>query len=287
MEAQRNRIQRLIRKLLPTSQENRLRAVRHILVLNRTSPQEVDIMPLLKSSAISFAELFGDDLADEWEATAKAIGEVFEYAEKDGSISVGDRQVIWTLIRRFKPCSVLEIGTSIGGSTLHIAMALKACRHTGTFPRLVSVDRDDVNEVDAQCWARAGVSGPPKDMLTYLGCAEMVEFVTARSLDYLAGRAAEFDFIFLDGDHGAGAVYQEIPLALRALRPGGCILLHDYFPEMRPLGPNNRVIPGPYLAVERLRRENAGLTVLPLGTLPWPQQLGTPRVTTLAFLARA
>lgn len=123
-------------------------------------------------------------------------------------------------------------------------------------------------------------------MLTHLGCAEMVEFVVARSLDYLAGRAAEFDFIFLDGGHGAHIVYQEIPLALRALRPDGCILLHDYFPDMRPLGPNNRVIPGPYLAVERLRRENAGLTVLPLGTLPWPQQLGS-HVTTLAFLARA
>ena len=122
-------------------------------------------------------------------------------------------------------------------------------------------------------------------MLARLDCAETVEFVTAPSLDYLAGRKAEFDFIFLDGDHRAHVVYREIPLALDALRPSGCLLLHDYHPDLRPVWSDGHVVHGPYLAVERLRRECGGLAALPLGALPWETKLRS-NVTCLALLAR-
>ena len=81
-------------------------------------------------------------------------------------------------------------------------------------------------------------------------------------------------------------MYQELPTALRLLRPGGVILLHDYFPGAAPLWPDGVVIPGSWLAVQRLRDEGAKLQVIPLGDLPWPTKQGTNR-TILAVVVRA
>jgi hypothetical protein len=78
-------------------------------------------------------------------------------------------------------------------------------------------------------------------------------------------------------------VYREIPAALELLRPNGLILLHDYFPALRPLWSDRVVIPGPYLATARLMREGAKFRVLPLKALPWPTKFGS-NVTSLALL---
>ena len=74
-------------------------------------------------------------------------------------------------------------------------------------------------------------------------------------------------------------------MALKMLNPNGVILLHDYFPGMKPLWSDGTVIPGPYLATERFVKEGINLTVLPLGELPWPTKLGS-NVTSLALLLR-
>jgi len=81
-------------------------------------------------------------------------------------------------------------------------------------------------------------------------------------------------------------VYREIPVALRLLNPGGVILLHDYFPDVKPLWSNGVVIRGPFAATERLKAEGARIEVLPLSELPWPTKLGSS-VTSLALLVGA
>jgi len=81
--------------------------------------------------------------------------------------------------------------------------------------------------------------------------AGSVEFVTMDSLSYFDLHVEQFDFIFLDGDHAASTVYQELPRALRHLRLGGAILLHEFFPHERPLWRDGAVFPGPSLAIER------------------------------------
>ena len=93
------------------------------------------------------------------------------------------------------------------------------------------------------------------------------------SIKYFENCQTKFDFIFLDGDHSALTVYQEIPLALKLLNSNGIILLHDYYPGGKPLWSNSPVISGPYLATERLIKEGADLIVLPLGNLPWATKL--------------
>jgi hypothetical protein len=118
-----------------------------------------------------------------------------------------------------------------------------------------------------------------------MGYAKSVEFITTDSLSYFAGCEQRFDLIFLDGDHAAATLYQEIPAALRVLNPNGVILLHDYFPQLKRLWSDVPMIPGPFLATERLEREGAKLVVLPLGSLPWRTKVQS-NATSLALLLR-
>ena len=94
-----------------------------------------------------------------------------------------------------------------------------------------------------------------------------------------------FYLILLDGDHRLETVVAEIPASLGRLRPGGLLLLHDYFPQLRPLWPRGRVIDGPARAVRRLQRAGWPIKVRPLGELPWPTKEGSRR-TSLALLGR-
>ena len=91
--------------------------------------------------------------------------------------------------------------------------------------------------------------------------------------------------IFLDGLHDADMVYREVPLAVKLLNPGGLILLHDFFPNLKPLWSDGKVVPGPWLAIERLRSEGVPIRAQPLGKLPWPTKLGS-NVTSLSYLLR-
>ena len=111
-----------------------------------------------------------------------------------------------------------------------------------------------------------------------------VDFVKDISTNYLKKTSNTFDFIFLDGDHIPSTVYQEIPLALDKLNKGGIILIHDYFPNGKPLWPNNYVVEGPYLATKRLISE-IDIDILPLGSLPWKTKLES-NITSLALCCK-
>jgi predicted O-methyltransferase YrrM len=208
----------------------------------------------------------------------------FDIVDGTGGVNPGDRRAIYYLIHHLRPASVLEVGTHIGASTLHIAAALSAAAGEGGTPgKLVSVDINDVNSTETQPWLKYGSAMSPAAMMREMGFNSFVDFITRDSHDFLVSCQDRFDFIFLDGDHAASTVYQEVPAALNLLNPGGIILLHDYFPGLKPLWSNGSLIPGPFLATERLRSEGARLRVLPLGELPWPTKLGS-HVTSLALL---
>jgi len=222
-------------------------------------------------------------------AWQRAEVELARFAIPDGTggVNPGDRRAIFHLVHHFRPVSVLEIGTHIGASTVHIATALSLLAGThGAEPHLVSVDIADVNDETLMPWRKYGGQISPADMISALGCERWVRFVTGTSMDFLSTCDQKFDLIFLDGDHSAHTVYREVPAALKRLNPGGIILLHDYFPNLKPLWSNGALIPGPYLAIERLRKERAGIQVLPLGILPWPTKLGS-NATSLALLLGA
>jgi predicted O-methyltransferase YrrM len=229
-------------------------------------------------------------LHEEWLVLAKEIDQLILIEDmKTGGVNPGDRRALYYLVRALGLKRVLEIGTNVGASTIHIAAAMKVNLLADEKPNkhsLVTVDIVDVNHAPDAFWRLGGLPRSPRDNIEAMGMMEHVTFVTNSSLTYLDEYDESFDLIFLDGDHSAAMVYQEVPRALRRLRESGLLLLHDFFPKNRPLWSDRAVVPGPLLAVKRLVREQANVCVIPLGSLPWPTKLHS-NVTSLAVLRAA
>jgi len=250
----------------------------------RRSADTASLRPAFELDPASW--LTSPTLAASWLATAPRIEEL-RIPERRGALPPADRRALFQVVRGLAPQRVLEIGTHLGASTIVFALALAAGeRSAERRPRLTTVDVVDVNDPAARRWARHDSARSPRARIELLGCADEVEFVAADSLRYLAATDRRFDLVFLDGDHAARTVYREIAAALAVLRPGGVVLLHDYFSPGATYGPDGSEIPGPRLAVERLRAEGARFVVHPLGPLPWPTSL-PGHATSLALLLGA
>jgi predicted O-methyltransferase YrrM len=178
---------------------------------------------------------------------------------------------------------VPEIDTQAGTSTVHLAAGLADGYPGSAESRLLRVDIKDVNDSEEAAWKAFRLPQSPRDAMARLGYDHLVRFRTGRSLEVLREPGESFDLIFLDGDHRLKTVVAEIPAALQRLRPGGFLLLHDFFPALRPLWPDGKVIQGPQLAGQRLQRAGWPIEARPLGALPWPTKLGTS-MTSLALL---
>ncbi len=212
--------------------------------------------------------------------------EISSFAIVDGisGVNPGDRRAIYYFMRGLLATSVLEIGTNIGASTVHIIAALiRNGAENRTPVSLTTIDIQDVNDPINGFWKTAGCKYSPREMARRMGVDDRVNFVTGNSLDFFSSNQALYDVIFLDGDHAARTVYREIPAALSHVRPGGIILLHDYFPNGKALWPGKGTIVGPWLAVKRLQDEGADFKVLPFGELPWTTKQGSNR-TSLAVV---
>jgi predicted O-methyltransferase YrrM len=222
-------------------------------------------------------------IAQEWQAWAPKLSEVCQITDgRTGGVNVGDRRALFYLARAFAPARVLEIGTHVGASTVHLAAALMA----GTRPaRLVTVDVEDVNDGLEAVWRRAGLAKSPKGMIEDLNGRIETRFVIGDARHFFAANDETFDFVFLDGDHSAATVYEEMVSALALINENGLIVLHDYFPGGRPLWSDGVVISGPFAAVEKLRASGAAVKVIPLGSSPWPTKLNS-HATSLAVIAK-
>ena len=242
---------------------------------------------LIRQSKVSLPEIFSSDPSHmTWTTDAPKIAR-FAIPDFTGGVNPGDRRAIYYLIRHFKPKSVLEIGTHIGASTIHIAAALNRNGEQDKQPGdLLSLDIRDVNSEIEQPWLHFGTNHSPRQMVREMGYGSFVDFEVGTSLDYFEATSKRYDFIFLDGDHSAPTVYKEIPKAEALLNPGGVILLHDYYPNGKPLFSRRAALTGPYHAVGRHLQEGAPIEVIPLGELPWPTKLGG-NTTSLALLARS
>ena len=280
------KIKQLIAGLMPASLKRSLGIRRETKELMSIQQLECDVRNLRSISQTNLRDLFDSNQIEKmWSDSIKQT-DSFAIPDGTGGVNPGDRKAIYYLISALNPSSVLEIGTLIGASTLNISSALFMSRiKQGKSARLISVDINDVNCPKSKPWLKYGTRKSPIEMIKEIRYETFVEFVVDTSLSYFSKCQQRFDFIFLDGDHSAKVVYQEVPAALKLLNQNAVILLHDYFPRMKPLWSNDSVIPGPLLATERLAREGANFLVLPLGRLPWPTKLQS-NITSLALLLR-
>lgn len=259
-----------------------------ILQLAAQRNLEADFHSLARLSPGGLQSAFASISDADWLPIQAALNRLMERdpnaKSSSGALNQGDRRALYCLIRHFKPRRVLEIGTHLGSSTLYISAALKRNAEEGAPGQLLTVDVVDVNAPNA-AWARVGALRTPLQMLEEFGTADLVRFHVADSLEFLRNNQERFDFCFLDGNHSAKWVYNEVQLVQRALQPGSLVLLHDFFPDAKPLWENKTALPGPWMAIDRLRREGAAIEVLPLGALPWPTKARTS-ITSLALLGR-
>jgi len=158
------------------------------------------------------------DVDREWssveqEVNALGIG-------NDGGMNHGDRRAIYYMLKRLCPRTVLEVGTHVGASTVNILAALRNCssRTQVDSRKMITVDIRDVNDAKSQPWKKFGSKDSPREMSEKMGVPNMVQFVVSPSTRYLSSCTERFDFIFLDGNHDATTVYQEVPLALGLLK---------------------------------------------------------------------
>lgn len=275
--------QQLIR-MMPTPVVNMALMMRGKSQLNAVPRQAFDASNLRDGGGADFKSVFTDPAVQAlWERDQAEISQVFQdSAFITGGVNPGDRRALYSLIAGLRPERVLEIGTHIGASTLYIAKALQTYSETS---RMTTVDIVDVNDGPDAAWKSSGLPMSPAGYATRLGCRDRIHFEASPSLDFLKTTNEAYDFIFLDGDHEPQTVYREVSAALPRLNPNGLILLHDYYPDSRPLFGDGRVLAGPYLALRRISDENPEITAFPLGALPWTTKQGS-RVTSLAIVTR-
>lgn len=273
----------LVKNILPAPVTEYLASVEQQVKLAAIDPTE--LLPENLHPANEFyldLILNNEEAAHSWAADSEEIFKVMPTDDLYGGVNPGDRRALYALVRALKPASVLEIGTHIGSSTIHIAQALK----TNGGGHLTTVDIYDVNHDQTGSWKKYQTPRPIKAMLEEIGLDNRVTFNAEGSISFLKKTDLNFDMIFLDGDHAAAAVYQEVSLALRHLSQDGIIILHDYFPHGRPLFDGEPIISGPYLGMRRLISENPSVKVVPLGDLPWPTKKGV-NTTSLAVVLKS
>ena len=122
-----------------------------------------------------------------------------------------ERVLLYALVFALAPERVLEIGVRWGGGTRIIHAALSDLGRG----ELVSIDPDPALEYDI---------GELGDRATLIVGASPAELPRARDL---AG--ANFDLVFVDGDHSERGVAADLKGLLDVTSPGAVVLLHDAF----------------------------------------------------------
>jgi predicted O-methyltransferase YrrM len=275
-------MKKLIKAVLPAPILRVLVATNNNVQLCAEKSLKFDEASLRKLDAQALkAILASGEAGKAWLEDAKLIQNIYGAEDQLGGVNPGDRRALYALVLGLKPKTVLEVGTHIGASTVHLAKALSRLGEG----KVITADILDVNHPEDGSWKKIGMRKPPVEYLNDLNCAQFVTFQTGPCQDFMASTQERFDLIFLDGDHRAKAVYQEVSAALPLLNEGGVILLHDYYPEGKVLYSGQEPICGPYLAMKRIMRENRRIDVLPLGALPWPTKAGG-NITTLAMVVK-
>jgi len=98
--------------------------------LKKVHPIPCDISKLLKLSQLNLDHIFySEETNQEWKDVETELSLLLPNTNKKGGINPGDRRAIYYLVRYFRPVSVLEIGTHIGSSTIHIAAAVRSLKN--------------------------------------------------------------------------------------------------------------------------------------------------------------
>ena len=156
---------------------SKLRSTINTWFLSVPEPANTGNLAVLESSQI--VDFFrSPEIDQQWNAMAARLANLCQIEDgKTGGVNPGDRRALFYLVKALKPASILEIGSHVGASTVHIGAAMSP----GS--RLITVDIQDVNDGAAASWCVAGLQRSPRQMLAELNKNLDVRFVTSDSVD--------------------------------------------------------------------------------------------------------
>ena len=167
------------------------------------NPDMVRVLERL--NACSVTERKEDDMVPADEVTA---GDIKPHSPRMYAITEDSAVFLNILIRSAGFTNVLEVGMSVGYSTIWFAEAIE---YNGG-GRITTIERTPSKVARAKAnFAEAGVSN--------------VTILEGTALDILRGMDEKFDFVFIDADKGNAPEYFD--LALKMLKPGGMIAIDN------------------------------------------------------------
>ncbi len=138
---------------------------------------------------------------------------------RSGSAEPWTAELLAAFVRARKPHILMETGTYLGLTTLRLMQAMEsyAGEHASEL-FTIECDRERYEAATKFLTANQGTSG-----LTRVTCVEgdALHFMKSERL------RGTVDFLFLDDDHTAVHVSQELEVAMELMRPGGIICVHD------------------------------------------------------------
>lgn len=126
---------------------------------------------------------------------------------KDDSTSLGEKMLLYWLIRDLKPQNVIETGTHRGLTSLYMAHAL----FDNQLGHLTTCDPNPE-------WSSRGNFAKFPDLLPY------ITFVLGKGKDL---EVSNVDFAFIDGFHGKEDVDEELAMLLPKLADRAVVVFHD------------------------------------------------------------
>ncbi|CAI0459749.1 unnamed protein product [Linum tenue] len=129
--------------------------------------------------------------------------------------------VFANLIRKVRPRVIVEVGTFLGASSIHMA---ELTRRLGLDAVILCVD-------DFRGWPgfRGGKFMQNTVSSNATGSVLPVPFSSGSALQKLCEWGVQADLIEVDAGHDFNSAWADVNRAYRILRPGGVIFGHDYF----------------------------------------------------------
>ncbi|MGH9364423.1 MAG: O-methyltransferase [Thermoanaerobaculia bacterium] len=154
---------------------------------------------------------------------------LFGYDRARFTVTPSELLFLCSAVRRFRPRRILEIGTYLGNTTLHLAAnAPEGARvYTVDLPPDGGPATTDLSTHDRIVASETATALGSRFRDTPY--AAKITQILANSATYDFKRHEDsFDFIFIDASHSYEYVKKDSESALNLLAPGGLVFWHDY-----------------------------------------------------------
>jgi predicted O-methyltransferase YrrM len=156
--------------------------------------------------------------------TSRPLGEFLLHA-RCGSVKPTDALILAHLLKRYRPRTILEVGSFLGISTRFI---LDISSPWGA--KVVAIDPNIPHRIfdrPREYVERLNVNNIPRRLeIVTAFFGKPIEEIPS-GVKVIDSGFGHFDFIFIDGDHSYEAVMLNFKLAVKMLNKGGVIVFHD------------------------------------------------------------